>query len=196
MLPCHKERIYCSKKCYQIDPHKELRYRLPPGGIRRGAGRGKSGYYKGFWCDSTYELAYIVYCRHHNIDIDRNTESFPYFDPKRNQTFLYYPDFLVNKERLVEIKGYKSYLDELKLNAVVNIPINICYKEDLKEMFAFIKSQFGLGMDRLTELYDDHKPQFQYVCKNCHKIFHSERKIGVFCSRSCAGQYRGNHQKH
>lgn len=44
------------------------------GGYNPGSGRGKKGWYKGFFCDSSWGLAYIIYCLDHNIDIKRNME--------------------------------------------------------------------------------------------------------------------------
>jgi hypothetical protein len=44
------------------------------GGYVKGSGRGKKGWYKGFFCDSSYELAYLIYCLDHQINIKRNTE--------------------------------------------------------------------------------------------------------------------------
>ena len=41
-------------------------------------GRGRKGYYKGFYCASTYELAYVIYCLDHNIQIERCKEYFEY----------------------------------------------------------------------------------------------------------------------
>jgi len=37
------------------------------GGYQKKSGRGKWGWYKGFWCDSSYELAYVIYNLDHNI---------------------------------------------------------------------------------------------------------------------------------
>ena len=34
-------------------------------------GNGKKGYYKGIYCDSTWELAFLVYCFDNNIPIIR-----------------------------------------------------------------------------------------------------------------------------
>jgi len=53
------------KKCYLEDKHCEFR-NSGKGGKRIGSGRGKSGWYKGYWCDSSWELAYVIY----NIDHD------------------------------------------------------------------------------------------------------------------------------
>lgn len=42
-------------------------------GPKRGGGRGKSGWYKGFWCDSSWELAFLIYHLEHEIPISRNS---------------------------------------------------------------------------------------------------------------------------
>ena len=36
------------------------------GGIREGAGRSKSGWYKGYYCNSSYELAWVIYSLDNN----------------------------------------------------------------------------------------------------------------------------------
>ena len=47
------------------------------GGLRPGSGRGKMGYYKGYYCRSSWELAWIVYQIEHNI----------INEPKKNYNF-------------------------------------------------------------------------------------------------------------
>ena len=42
------------------------------GGKRHGSGRGKKGWYKGYWCDSSWELALVIYNLEHNIKFERN----------------------------------------------------------------------------------------------------------------------------
>ena len=48
------------------------------GGLRKGSGRGKKGRYKGYWCDSSWELAWVIYNIEHNIKFDRNNVGFEY----------------------------------------------------------------------------------------------------------------------
>ena len=75
------------------------------GGYRKGSGIGKSGWYHGIWCDSTWELAYIIWCEANNKKIIRNTEYFDYtFEGKKHR---YLPDFIVDG-KLVEIKGRRK----------------------------------------------------------------------------------------
>ena len=41
-------------------------------------GRGKKGYYKNIYCSSTYELAFLIYCLDHNINISRYAGYYTY----------------------------------------------------------------------------------------------------------------------
>lgn len=75
------------------------------GGYRQGSGIGKSGWYEGIWCDSTWELAYVIWCKSLGKNITRNNETFAYeFDDKQRR---YLPDFIVD-EQIVEIKGRRK----------------------------------------------------------------------------------------
>ena len=70
--------------------------------------RMKWGVYNGFRCDSSWELAYLMWCLDHHINITRNTNSFPY--TFNNEKHNYFPDFIVN-DHYVEIKG--RYTEEV-----------------------------------------------------------------------------------
>jgi len=83
------------------DPIKELerrkkisetsKLRGSIGGRRHGSGRGKQGWYKGYWCDSSWELAWVIYSLDHNIKFVRYNGYFEYeFNGKIHK---YYPDF-------------------------------------------------------------------------------------------------------
>jgi hypothetical protein len=106
--------------------HKECWLRVS-GGIRKGSSRGKSGWYKGYWCDSSYELAYLIYCLDYDIKIERNKEGFEYvYEDKKH---LFYPDFIVNG-KYVEIKNFKSELTDAKISYFTN-EITVIYKVDM-----------------------------------------------------------------
>ena len=75
------------------------------GGHRHGSGRGKKGWYKGMFCDSSWELAFILYCEIENISIVRNQQMFPYIFEEKMSRYL--PDFIIDGE-YVEVKGYLS----------------------------------------------------------------------------------------
>ena len=65
-------------------------------------GRGKKGWYKGFFCSSTYELAFLIYCIDHNIPVQKCNYVYDYTYKAKNHK--YYPDFIINNT-IVEIKG-------------------------------------------------------------------------------------------
>ena len=183
-----KEQIFCSLECANSDLGKEI---APRGGKRKGSGVGRKGYYKGFQCDSTYELAYVIWCKENGLEIERNKEYWEYFNPERNGTFKFYPDFLVDG-KLVEIKGYHTPVVDLKMNAVRNDnkEISILYKKDLKEAIDIAVKVTELPEHRLYEAYDDHKPIYDHICLNCNVDFSNNKKNSSFCSRKCSGIYR------
>ena len=138
--PTHNKK-YCGNDCRNKNA----------GGYRPGSGRGKSGRYKGFFCDSTYELAFVIYYLDHKLFIERNKERFPYINAAGKQTF-YLPDFITD-DGLIEIKGYKSELNDLKLSAV-NKPIKILYRKNLKTIFSYIEQQYNIKIEKLYHLYE------------------------------------------
>lgn len=124
------------------------------GGYRINSNRSHHGYYKGIYCDSTFELAYLIYCLDHNIDIKRCDESFDYEYEGKNHK--YHPDFVVNGE-IIEIKNYYREINDIKLNAV-NKPIKILYYDDLIPIFDYVAQTYGKKYTRSNnnfyELYE------------------------------------------
>lgn len=90
-------RIYCSRNCYNNDSACEYRS-VVLGGYREGSGRSKSGYYKGLYCGSTYELAWLIYQIDHNFPFER------FSGVIEDNHIKYIPDFLINNKTIVEIK--------------------------------------------------------------------------------------------
>lgn len=116
------------------------------GGYVPKSGRGKKGYYKGFWCDSSWELAYVIYCLDHHIDILRNTLKRQY--QWNGKTKNYYPDFLVNT-KLVEIKGYDS--PEWKAKIRDNPDVTVLYKDDMAPILQYVIDKYGKNYVDLYE---------------------------------------------
>lgn len=109
------------------------------GGVHYGAGRGKHGWYNNIWCDSSWELAYVIYCLDHNIQIERCKEYFEYeYQGKKHR---YYPDFVVNDE-IVEIKGYFSEQYNQKLKYLTK-KILIIGKEEIKPYIQYVIETYG-----------------------------------------------------
>lgn len=123
--------------------HAECWKRLS-GGVRKGAGRGKQGWYKGVWCDSSYELAWVIYHLDHNIPFSRNTNSYEYeFNGKKYQ---YYPDF-IRDGRLIEIKGFVNEQTLAKIKSVPNLIVLM--RDDLKKEFDYVISTYGKDFIKL-----------------------------------------------
>lgn len=123
------------------------------GGLRDNSGRGKCGWYKGYYLRSTYELAYVIYCLDHNIDIQAADMKFKYFNSETQKESYYHPDFIV-EGIITEIKGYKSKTVEEKKNSVGNNPYQILYKKDLIDVFKYVEQKTELKIDQLYKLYD------------------------------------------
>lgn len=112
-------------------------------------GRGKQGRYKGFWCDSSWELAYVIYCLENNIDIIRNKTGFDYI--YENEKHTYYPDFYNNNDNCyIEIKGYENDKDIAKISQFPD-NIKVLYYQDLKEILKYVESKYGKDF---IKLYD------------------------------------------
>lgn len=125
-----------------------LRSRPGNGGVRKGAGHGKHGWYKGFWCDSSWELAYVIYCLDHDIAIERNHDWFPYVFEGRQRK--YYPDFKVGDE-YIEIKNYDTPMVIAKIQQFpIDKKLKVLHEGDLTQVFAYVKEKYG---ENYTELY-------------------------------------------
>lgn len=120
------------------------------GGLRKGSGTGKHGYYKGYWCDSTYELVYVIYNLDHGILFKRCDRVYEY--EYNGEKHKYYPDFELEDGSLIEIKGYYNELVDIKAKAVTDRPISILYKKDIEFAFEYVKNNYTYK--KLEDLYD------------------------------------------
>lgn len=114
------------------------------GGYIPGSGRGKSGRYRGIWCDSSWELAYVIYCLDHGIDIIRNTTRRCY--QHNGKTRSYIPDFLVEQD-IVEIKGYKT--EEWLAKISYNPDVKVLYEDEMKPILEYVISKYGKNFIKL-----------------------------------------------
>ena len=98
---------FCSDECMNKSKHiklSEIAKKSNFGGYYPNSIKNHHhGNYKGIHCDSSWELAYLIYCLEHNIDIKRCTEVRYYTLNKKKCN--YFPDFVVNNQ-IIEIKGY------------------------------------------------------------------------------------------
>lgn len=133
-----QKRKFCSPDCVQT------------GGYREKSGRGKSGYYRGVYCASTYELCWVIF----QLDHGNNVNRFPTF--LQNDELKYYPDFILDDGvTLIEIKGYE---DKDKLNKKISLAVDmgykikVLYKSDLKSCFEYINNKYNTT--KIETLYD------------------------------------------
>ena len=124
----------------------ELAIKRGLGGYNEKSGRGKSGRYKGIWCSSSWELAFVIFCDEKNIPIERARvkRSYIWKGQKRN----YYPDFK-NDDIIIEIKGWTS--DQWKAKHIANPDVVLLDKYDMKPVLDFVIDKYGKNF---VSLYD------------------------------------------
>lgn len=110
------------------------------GGYNPGSGRGKKGWYKGIFCDSSWELAYVVYCMDHGIKIERNTHRLQYEWEGKVKTYI--PDFIV-EGNLIEVKGYLT--EEVRAKHEANPTVRMLLEKDLQHVFDYVKATYGVN---------------------------------------------------
>jgi len=171
--------LYCGEDIhhYKSTPkkyHSECWLKVS-GGLRKGGGRGKSGWYKGYWCDSTYELVWIIYQLEHDKPFKRNKTPYEYV--WNGEIKKYFPDFIQNGE-IIEIKGYATEQTKSKLKVVPNL--KTLYKKDLKKEFEYVESKYGRDF---IELYEGNPYKVRNnKCRVCEKP-----AVNIYCSRECSG---------
>lgn len=145
-------RSFCSEECKK-QFWKDFYARPEIGGKRHGSGRGKKGWYKGYYCDSSWELAWVIYQLDHNVKFERYTKWFLYkFNGEQRK---YFPDFLMEDGSFVEIKGYDSLEWQAKLKSFPKeLKIKVYYKDDMKTIFDYVVATYGKDW---IHLYDDSK---------------------------------------
>lgn len=111
----------------------------------------KGGWYDGIYHMSTWELAYYIYQKDHNIAINRCTDRFQYY--YNNKKHFYTPDYIIN-DTYIEIKGREVEKDIYKYKAVeaVNKQIIVLYEKDIKLCINYVLDKYNIK--KLTELYE------------------------------------------
>ena len=154
---CGKEyknngRKYCSDKCLQIGRSQNLSKALKgkSGGLRPNAYKKyKSGLYHGIHCDSSWELAFVIYCEEHNISIERNHKYLTYiFEDKE---YKYYPDFIINNT-LYEIKGYEN--DKAKAKHEQHPEVTYLDKQKMQKYLNYVINKYGNDFIKLYDRLD------------------------------------------
>lgn len=134
---------YCCKDCLIIGKHKKLSDLAKQNGLGgyhpNSIKKHHKGIYKDIRCDSSWELAFLVYYKEHNLYIERCTERRTYISTD-NKLHNYFPDF-VTQEGIIEIKGLKTEIVELKHK--YNPDIKILYKHDIQHCLDYVTNKYG-----------------------------------------------------
>jgi hypothetical protein len=117
------------------------------GGYQERSGRGKKGRYRGVWCDSSWELAFVIYCLENGKEVQRSNEKRNYEHNNEMKTYL--PDFVVDGE-LVEIKGYITEQWESKQRD--NPDVKVLSKPEMQPILIWVEEKYGKDF---TRLYDE-----------------------------------------
>lgn len=109
------------------------------GGYREKSVRSyKSGTYHGIHCDSSWELAFVIWNEDHGHIIERCHEVRTY--EYNGEIKEFHPDFLVDKKELVEIKGINDDIAKAKL--LYNQDVKFLYKKDMKKYLDYVKEKY------------------------------------------------------
>ena len=109
------------------------------GGYKRGAGRGRHGWYKGIWFDSSWELAWIIFNIDHGIQFERNSDRFEYqWDGK---THKYLPDFKMADGKYVEVKSWLNDKVVAKLKACPGVLVLM--KKEMEPFIQYAIRKYG-----------------------------------------------------
>lgn len=141
---------FCSKSCANARDHSEETLRkiaLNSDPLTRSGKMSINGHYKGYYCASSYELVFLVYCLDHNIKIERNKFTFDY--EYEGKTHIYIPDwYLPEIDMIIECKGMTSSYDDkvvqIKAQSVVGHNYKLLFEKDLKEYWDYCKEVYNV----------------------------------------------------
>lgn len=178
--------LYCGteiKNAEKKQKYHELCFRKNLAGrFNRKRHMGNGGWYRGYWCDSSWELAWVIYNLDHEIKFERTVRGFEYeFEGKKHK---YYPDFKLEDGSYVEIKGYKTEKDNAKWKKFP-FKIKILFEENLKEIFQYVEEKYGKDYIKLYQgnPYNEKKNKCLICNKECKKFFCSPKCSMTFLSR-------------
>lgn len=137
-----KYRKTCSKECLKEHRSKN--------NARQGT-YGKCGYYKGVFCGSTWELAFLVFNLDKGNDIKRCELTFKYNLEDGGHT--YFPDFIMDNI-IYEVKGreYGSLVEKNESVKEAGYEIVMIKKKEINPIIKIVKESYKVK--NLVDLYD------------------------------------------
>ena len=110
-------------------------------------GEAHRGRYRGIWCDSSWELAFVLWCIDHGKEIVRNTRDFPYVYRRRRR--MYRPDFVVDGE-YVEVKGVMDGRSRRKITSFP-YPLKVLGAAGMEPILKYARDTYGEDFWRLLQ---------------------------------------------
>jgi len=170
----NRARVTCSRECFKIRATQNALQQEKHGG-------GHKGIYKGIKCDSTYELAFVIWNLDHNVSITRCESVYDYV--YKGRIYKYKPDFVVEGAE-IEIKGFMSKRARAKLDQ--NPHIFVIDKTMMQSYLKYVKTTY-----KVRDLRDKYEIQdHQKTCEYCQKTYTAGFKKQKYCSNSCAINHR------
>lgn len=121
--------------------------------MKENKSRYRRGIYQGIRCDSSWELAFVAYCVDHGIKIERYKGFRKYIF--NGVEYRYNPDFVINDDTIIEIKGHKDKVWTAKLEA--NPDVKVFYKKEMQKYLNYTKEKYGENFCKVlfeTKWYD------------------------------------------
>lgn len=104
----------------------------------------------GYWCDSSWELAWVIYSIEHAVSFKKNNKKFQYIF--KGETRSYTPDFELDNGDFVEIKGYMTPQVEAKIAWFPqDKKLIILDKYSIQPILNYVVQKYG---KKFIELYD------------------------------------------
>ena len=194
-LKAHEARCFSNPDRIEYNSHsqsKESREKISKtakmnkrsGGYRIGSGRGKRGYYKGYYCDSSWELAYVIYNIDHGIEFQRNHRKFPYIFEGEEHEFM--PDWKIGN-KYVEIKGYWTKQWQAKLDQFPKSEIlEIITKNEIRPYLEYVENKYGKDFISLYENNENYRKKIKRKKIKRKKIKKSVVKIHKISKKELA----------
>lgn len=147
----YESQKYCSKECAKEHKHillSEAAKRRGIGGfVENSINACYQGIYKGIKCDSSWELAFILWNEMQGKSVQRYKGYLTYtFEDKLCK---YYPDFIVD-DKIYEIKGY--YSSRAKAKHEQHPEVILLKREEMIPIINEVKEKYGNNFIELYEL--------------------------------------------
>lgn len=153
----HKYNKTCSIECSRKLQSFKMKQKYINSGLHRTVRkRYKYGTYKGIPCDSSWELAFVMYLIDKNIPFERNTKDYFSYTYK-GETHNFFPDFILSG-MYYELKNYPSELTDAKVRCFPKeYTLKVLYYNDIKVYLRYAIDTYGHDF---YYLYDEDKPSW------------------------------------